>query len=152
MANYVKELRHLAMDCEFGDTLNQMLRDRLVCGINDSRTQQRLLSEADMDLERTLKTAQAMDMADRDAQQLQSSNVTSETNVVNKAEACLRKWRSCQGSYQNCYKCVGSTKPQSAGAEKRFVTTVESKATLLEISAKAGGTSHKSNSPQIPTP
>ena len=36
---YVAELRKLSEHCDFGETLNDMLRDRLVCGINDQRTQ-----------------------------------------------------------------------------------------------------------------
>ena len=35
---YVAELRKLSEHCKFGDTLNDMLRDRLACGINDQRT------------------------------------------------------------------------------------------------------------------
>ena len=41
---YVAELRRLAHDCNFGTTLEQRLRDRLVCGMNDDRIQRRLLS------------------------------------------------------------------------------------------------------------
>lgn len=36
---FVAELRKLSEHCEFGDTLNDMLRDRLVCGISDQRIQ-----------------------------------------------------------------------------------------------------------------
>jgi len=113
VANYVAELRHLAMDCEFGDTLNEMLRDRLVCGVNDSRIQRRLLSEADLDFAKALKTAQAMEMADRDALQLQNGKVTSEaeaSGAVNRADSRPRGRRSNQGSYQNCYRCGGKHK------------------------------------------
>eukprot|EP00731_Ephydatia_muelleri_P016131 Em0009g555a len=42
---YVTQLKELARKCEFGDALNDMLRDRLVCGINDERVQKRLLVE-----------------------------------------------------------------------------------------------------------
>ncbi len=41
----VAELRKLAQDCNFGDTLTVMLRDRLVCGVNDDSIQRRLLAE-----------------------------------------------------------------------------------------------------------
>ena len=34
ISKYVAELRHLAIGCEFGDLLLEMLCDRLVCGIN----------------------------------------------------------------------------------------------------------------------
>ena len=42
---FVAELRKLTEYCEYRESLNDMLRDRLVCGINHERTQQRLFSE-----------------------------------------------------------------------------------------------------------
>ena len=50
VADYVAALRALSENCEFGDTLNDMLRDRLVWGIDDSRIQHRLLAEASLTL------------------------------------------------------------------------------------------------------
>ena len=35
LANYVAELRALREYCNFGTTIEDMIRDRLVCGIND---------------------------------------------------------------------------------------------------------------------
>ena len=43
VATYVAELKRLGEHCEFGDKLNEMVRDRLVCGVNDIRIQNRLL-------------------------------------------------------------------------------------------------------------
>ena len=34
IAKYVAALRHLALDCNYGDKLSEMLRDRLVCSVN----------------------------------------------------------------------------------------------------------------------
>lgn len=45
---YAAELRWLSQDCNYGDTFQQMLRDRIVCGINDDRIQRRLLAEVDL--------------------------------------------------------------------------------------------------------
>ena len=45
---FVAELRKLSEHCNFQDMLNDMLRDRLVCGVNDSRLQRRLLAETDL--------------------------------------------------------------------------------------------------------
>ena len=44
---YLAELRHLTEHCDYRDQLEDMLRDRLVCGIKHERIQQRLLSEGD---------------------------------------------------------------------------------------------------------
>ena len=47
-----------------------MLRDRLVCGINDVRIQRRLLSEPELTYKRAFDLAQAMETAERNAQSL----------------------------------------------------------------------------------
>ena len=39
VAQYVAELRKLSEKCEFGDYLEQALRDRLVCGLVNERIQ-----------------------------------------------------------------------------------------------------------------
>ena len=45
VSQFCAELRRLSEYCEFGNTLNDMLRDRLVCGIRDIKLQRRLLAE-----------------------------------------------------------------------------------------------------------
>ena len=50
VAMYLAELKSLLERCDFRDTLNDMLRDRIVCGIHDQRTQRRLLAETDLTL------------------------------------------------------------------------------------------------------
>ena len=50
-----------------------MLRDRLVCGINDGSTQRRLLSEPDLTYKKALDIAQALETAERNVQDLQLS-------------------------------------------------------------------------------
>ena len=37
VAEYVTSLRQLAEHCEYGTFLDDMLRDRIVCGINDAQ-------------------------------------------------------------------------------------------------------------------
>ena len=58
------ELRRLTEHCEYGTSLNDVLRDCLVCGIKHDHIQQRLLSEgAELTLERALQIAQSMESA-----------------------------------------------------------------------------------------
>ena len=45
VATFVSELRSLAKHCNFESTLEDMLRDTIVCGVNDHAIQQRLLGE-----------------------------------------------------------------------------------------------------------
>lgn len=83
-----------------------MLRDRLICGINNARIKRRLLAETDIDFAKALQIAQAMESADRDAQHLQA--LQSETPVTEAAvHSAGGSNTSRQGgvSYQNCYRC-----------------------------------------------
>ena len=50
VADYIVHLGQLAKDCDFKVSLNDMLQDRLVCGVNDDRIQLKLLAEKDANL------------------------------------------------------------------------------------------------------
>ena len=76
VSDYVAELRRLAQDCHYGDKLLQMLRDRLVCGINDERIQRRLLSEAELTFDKALSIATAVETANKNALDLKVSTAT----------------------------------------------------------------------------
>ena len=73
IATYMAILRQLSEFCEFGDTLEVMLRDRLVCGVNNDRIQRRLLAEPDLTFGRALQLAQAIETADQDTKDLATS-------------------------------------------------------------------------------
>ena len=47
-----------------------MLRDRLVCGFQDRRLQQRLLAETDQTIQKALNISQAIEAAERNARDL----------------------------------------------------------------------------------
>ncbi len=67
IASHVAELRRLSEHCGYGQSLDEMLRDRVVCGMAQVRTQQRLLAEVDFTFEKAMNIAQAMKLAERDA-------------------------------------------------------------------------------------
>ena len=48
LANYVAELRALGQYCYFRTTIEDMIRDRLVCSINNHGIQRRLLQESNL--------------------------------------------------------------------------------------------------------
>ena len=71
VAAYIAELRHLSEHCEFGTTLNQMLRDRLVCGVEEPKIQRRLLAEPDLTFDKEFELALAAEAAEKNAKDLQ---------------------------------------------------------------------------------
>lgn len=108
VAEYVAELRKLAQDCNYGETLPQMLRDRLGCGINDDRIQRRLLSETNLTFESALSLAQAMESANKNVQDLQAKAGAMSCNAAGGAESMGQKRRESQGRSEkdkDCYHC-----------------------------------------------
>ena len=73
IATYLAQLRTLARTCGFSTPgmLEEMLRDRLVCG--DECIQRRLLAEKDLDYKKAVSLALGIESAAKSAQTLQSS-------------------------------------------------------------------------------
>ena len=65
VAKCIAELKQLVEDCGFGEFLKQMLRDRIVCGINDPRIQCRLLVEHKLTYQSAFELAQSMELPTR---------------------------------------------------------------------------------------
>ena len=70
VATFVAELRSLSEFCNFGDTLDVMIRDRLVCGINDITIQKRLLSEPGLTYAKAVEIAQSAETAAQSLREL----------------------------------------------------------------------------------
>jgi len=67
---FVSELHSIAKHCNFRDTLKTMLRDRIVCGINDTIIQHQLLSEKELSFKTALELAQRIDSASKNVREL----------------------------------------------------------------------------------
>ena len=64
IAEYIAELSQLAEHCNYGLILQDMLQDRLVCGLKQKRIQQRLLNEGEsLTLEKAIDIAKTMESA-----------------------------------------------------------------------------------------
>ena len=70
-SDFVADLRRLLEHYQYGNSLNDMLRDCLVCGVRDRRLQQRLLSEPDLTFKKAFDLCQASEQADKNAKELQ---------------------------------------------------------------------------------
>ena len=57
--------RRLSEFCEFGDSLDVMLRDSLVCGLHDARVQCRLFAEPKLTFTKAFDLAQAAELAEK---------------------------------------------------------------------------------------
>ena len=107
VATFLSELHALVQHCNFGATLDDMIRDRLVCGIGNDLIQRRLLSEADITLDSALKLALSYGSAVRTVRELQTCPATS---IV--AESGVHKVDHTAGQQPTgarCYRCGRKT-------------------------------------------
>ncbi|XP_021370583.1 uncharacterized protein K02A2.6-like isoform X2 [Mizuhopecten yessoensis] len=125
VSDYVASLRHLAEHCNYGETLDNMLRDRIVCGINEDRIQRRLLSESELTFKKAFDIAYSMELAKKNVIDLQQS--TSSKEQVNKLQSSqsakfknnkqFNKGHQSSGSTDRhdkpCWRCGGKHKPHT---------------------------------------
>ena len=116
VADFVAQLRQLSEHCQFGEALSDMLRDRIVCGINDQRIQRRLLSESDLTLAKAMELSLAMESADKDANTLKTGATGASAQPVLQLPATMGRGRTVkrnspranqQSSSASCYRCHG---------------------------------------------
>ena len=110
IAEYEAELRRLATHCDFEAYLEQAIRDKLVCGMRNAATQKRLLSKADLTLERALEIAQSEEAAESNSLDLKSGDVAVH-DVESKQKECYRcgrrnhSPRECRFRDAECHRC-----------------------------------------------
>ena len=120
IADYMAELRIMTEFCEYGGTLEDMLRDRLVCGINDQKLQQRLLGEGSkLNLKKALDISLGMESAIKHATAIMSHHqqqikVESEINKIyapNNRDPTQpfhrSNDRSSNSNSNECFRCGG---------------------------------------------
>ena len=76
IATFVSELRSLSEYCNFGATLDDMVRDRLVCGVNDNAIQKRLLAEPSLTYQKAVELALSIETAAQSMRELRSKPET----------------------------------------------------------------------------
>ena len=130
VADYVAALREIAQHCEYKDSLQDLLRDRLVCGVNHEGITNRLLAEKKLTYDKAMELAQAIESAERDTKQLKAAQATSTPPVhysstkrpdhKQKKGKEQSKSTKPQGSPIVCYRCGGAHLATAC----RFISTV----------------------------
>ena len=118
VSTFVSELRSIAIFCNFGETLDKMLRDRLVGGINNVRIRRRLLQEKHLDFVKALEIAQGMEAADKNEKKLDEAAATAEP-VQKLTTRRDQTPKDKPANHQQCYRCG---KSNHKAASCRFKT------------------------------
>ncbi|XP_036815479.1 uncharacterized protein LOC118943635 [Oncorhynchus mykiss] len=122
VSTYVAVLKKLSEHCQLGENLNDTLRDRFVCGLKHEHIQKRLLTESELTFAKAVEIAVAMEIATKDAFELQSKRSTDlsqislhkfsrsrqRPRVAEKCNRCDRdghKAEDCRFKDEICHKC-----------------------------------------------
>ena len=100
VASFLARLRKLTEYCNYGKSLDEMLRDRLVCGIDNERLQRTLLSEKTLTLAKAYELCQA---AERNAKALRANTQRSEpihATTANTPKTTETRCHRCDGLHQ----------------------------------------------------
>ena len=110
MAEYLAALRQLSEFCSFGEKVNDMLRDKLVVGINDERIQRKLLTESYLTFEKAQQIALAIELADKSANDFKQTSSTPVHYNSHKAGHTKSTSTSTPKSVKTvkCYRCGGN--------------------------------------------
>ena len=104
VANFVAALKQLTEHCAFGPALDDMLRDRLVCDIEDGKIQHRLLAEPEPTFKKAFELVQAMATADKDAQDLRKPH-NLEVHAIGGSSRGCKDSASTTADTAPCYRC-----------------------------------------------
>ena len=130
VAEFVAGLRRFSEHCKFGTTLEDMLRDRLVCGISDDRIQRRLLGERELTFEKAVEIATATEMASRNVMDLGGKTPSSDNNV-NKVEEEIAPPKF--QPKRECYRCGGNHDPSSCKYKNEVCYKCQKKGHMAKV-------------------
>ena len=105
VAAYVAELRKLTEHCNFGESLPEMLRDRLVCGINNKKIQRRLLAERELTLKKAEEIALGEELTAKHVVDIQSETTPGSVNQVDAQDKNGTKDKKDRRPDSECYRC-----------------------------------------------
>ncbi|XP_065912011.1 uncharacterized protein [Dysidea avara] len=100
-----------------------MLQDRIVCGVNDTVIQRRLLAEKDLDFKKAMEVAQGMESAATNVRKL------TDTKQNSKAANDREPIHQIGTKAKNCYRC---------GNPGQYATTCKYKDTVCHNCGKVG--------------
>ena len=104
IADYVADLLYRLLEhCGFKEnTFDDMLCDRLVCGVKDTCIQKKLLTESDLTFKKTYRMVQAVEAAEWQLTELQDNDEAGHPVHL------VQDKKSTDLTQGNCYQCGGS--------------------------------------------
>ena len=100
------ELKRLSKHCDFRVTLEDMISERLVCGVRSPKIQQRFLAETEFCFDRALKIAFAMERAKKNFCNIEGLSALEKMEGLNKVQEKRHKFEEMgRNKSQDCFHC-----------------------------------------------
>ena len=71
---FVTELKPLSDKCEFATLLDSLIKDMVICGINDNKLRERMLRETDLTMDKAIKLGQAAEETKKHVKQFKNNS------------------------------------------------------------------------------
>ncbi|KAK5866505.1 hypothetical protein PBY51_020693 [Eleginops maclovinus] len=148
---YVTDLRVLASTCNFGDIKDSLIRDRIVCGNNNSGLRERLLRKGKLTLDKCLQLCRATELSRENSKTIEGSTVEEvhivkqiarqdknmdtvscmfcgKTHERNKAKcpAFGKRCKKCGKENHFAVRCKSNTEKWKRGKQVHYVTEEDS--------------------------
>lgn len=98
-------LRHLAKYCSFAGSLEHMLLDRLVSGVNNEKTQRCSLSEGELSFKKAFEIALSLETTTQHIADLQSTPSKSAMASASVKKVSFSKKEPPKSESDKCYRC-----------------------------------------------
>ena len=140
IVEYVAALKKLAEFCYYGESLDKMLHNRFICGITHPTVQKHLLTETELTFTKTVTVAQAVELAEKGAQQIQllddkeskvvhKFSMTSAKQGANRNKDSASKEKPTNGSY----RCGGETQPTHLLIQVRHLSLCNKRGHIIKV-------------------
>ena len=109
ISDYILALKRLSRHCNYGDQLNENLRDTFVGGLSSKQIKQKLFLIKDLTWAKAQSEALAMEAANRDAQTAATGGEQQTINKVSGKKKFFKpkKMEQNKESNNNCNRCTG---------------------------------------------
>lgn len=119
--SYVTRLRKFASSCEFGTLTDELIRDKLVIGLNDRGTKGKLLREKSLTLDKAIDIARSKEITSKQLESMKSDTTAppkEEVNLVGKQKGKDFK-KQPNGKSKERKKCFSGKKKQKVDPGNR---------------------------------
>jgi len=105
--SFAVDLRILANTCEYGILNDELIRDKIVCGVISRHVRKHFLKERDLELDRAIDIGIANELSDRNNTELSSNQVSDPKEEVHGVDKGGLSKKDSKPGIQNCRNCGG---------------------------------------------